>query len=39
MNSKQISFIGYGVLLLALIVAPFFGAYPVFVMKRTVQST
>lgn len=33
MNSKQISFIGYGVLLLALIVAPFFGAYPVFVMK------
>lgn len=33
MTSKKIAFIGYGVLLLALILAPFFGAYPVFVMK------
>ena len=33
MNSKKLSFFGYGLLLLALIVAPFFGAYPVFVMK------
>ena len=27
------SFLGYGLLLLGLLVAPFFGAYPVFVMK------
>ena len=33
MNSKKLASIGYGLLLLALIVAPFFGAYPVFVMK------
>ena len=30
MNKK---FVGYGLLLAALIVAPFFGAYPIFVMK------
>lgn len=33
MTSKQLAFFGYGLLLLALIFAPFFGAYPVFVMK------
>ena len=33
MNSKNTATIGYGLLLLALIAAPFFGAYPVFVMK------
>ena len=33
MTSKKLAFFGYGLLLLALIVAPFFGAYPVFVMK------
>jgi len=33
MNSKKLAFLGYGLLLLGLIVAPFFGAYPVFVMK------
>lgn len=33
MTSKKFAFFGYGLLLLALIVAPFFGAYPVFVMK------
>lgn len=33
MNTKQIATLGYGLLLLALLVAPFFGAYPVFVMK------
>ncbi|MFH0133098.1 branched-chain amino acid ABC transporter permease [Variovorax sp. EL159] len=33
MNMKKISTVVYGLLLLALIVAPFFGAYPVFVMK------
>ena len=33
MNSQKLAFVGYGVLLLALIFAPFFGAYPVFVMK------
>jgi branched-chain amino acid transport system permease protein len=33
MNSQKLAFFGYGVLLLALIFAPFFGAYPVFVMK------
>ena len=33
MTSKKLAFFGYGLLLLALIFAPFFGAYPVFVMK------
>ena len=33
MNSKNTATIGYGLLLLALIAAPFLGAYPVFVMK------
>ena len=33
MTSKKLATFGYGLLLLALIVAPFFGAYPVFVMK------
>jgi branched-chain amino acid transport system permease protein len=33
MNTKLLAKIGYGLLLLALIVAPFVGAYPVFVMK------
>ncbi|QNK68165.1 branched-chain amino acid ABC transporter permease [Variovorax sp. PAMC26660] len=33
MNMKKISTVVYGLLLIALIVAPFFGAYPVFVMK------
>lgn len=33
MTSKKLALMGYGLLLLALIVAPFFGAYPVFVMK------
>lgn len=33
MTTKKLAFLGYGVLLLALILAPFFGAYPVFVMK------
>src|SRR5690606_30859039 len=33
MNTKLLARIGYGLLLLALIVAPFAGAYPVFVMK------
>ena len=33
MNFKNTASIGYGLLLLALIVAPFVGAYPVFVMK------
>ena len=33
MNVKKFAPIGYGLLLLALIVAPFVGAYPVFVMK------
>lgn len=33
MNTKKIATLGYGLLLLALLVAPFFGAYPVFVMK------
>ncbi len=33
MTTKKLAFFGYGVLLLALILAPFFGAYPVFVMK------
>ena len=33
MNSKKLAYFGYSLLLLGLIVAPFFGAYPVFVMK------
>jgi branched-chain amino acid transport system permease protein len=33
MNIKKFTPVGYGLLLLVLIVAPFFGAYPVFVMK------
>ncbi len=33
MNTKNLASIGYGVLLLGLIAAPFLGAYPVFVMK------
>jgi branched-chain amino acid transport system permease protein len=33
MNLKNTALIGYGLLLLALIAAPFLGAYPVFVMK------
>ena len=33
MNFKKIATIGYGLLLLGLIVAPFVGAYPIFVMK------
>lgn len=33
MNTKKIATIGYGLLLLGLLAAPFFGAYPVFVMK------
>ncbi|MGE8201736.1 MAG: branched-chain amino acid ABC transporter permease, partial [Variovorax sp.] len=33
MNTKKISLIVYALLLVALVAAPFFGAYPVFVMK------
>ena len=33
MNMKKISTVFYGLLLVALVLAPFFGAYPVFVMK------
>jgi len=33
MNIKKFTPVGYGLLLLVLIVAPFLGAYPVFVMK------
>ncbi|CAN5921092.1 branched-chain amino acid ABC transporter permease [soil metagenome] len=33
MNMKKISAVVYGLLFIALLVAPFFGAYPVFVMK------
>ena len=33
MNSKKLAPFGYGLLLLGLIVAPFLGAYPVFIMK------
>ncbi|KRC26047.1 branched-chain amino acid ABC transporter permease [Acidovorax sp. Root219] len=33
MNLKNLAPIGYGLLLLSLIAAPFLGAYPVFVMK------
>lgn len=33
MNTKKLTTFGYGVLLLALVAAPFLGAYPLFVMK------
>src|SRR6476620_10351174 len=33
MNLKKIAPIGYGLLLLGLIAAPYLGAYPIFVMK------
>lgn len=33
MNLKKISYIGYALLLLGLLIAPLLGAYPVFVMK------
>ena len=33
MNSKKLAPFGYGLLLLGLIVAPFLGVYPVFIMK------
>ncbi|MDD2545284.1 MAG: branched-chain amino acid ABC transporter permease [Burkholderiaceae bacterium] len=33
MNSKNLSAIGYGLLLIGLLLAPLLGAYPVFVMK------
>ncbi|GAA6118262.1 branched-chain amino acid ABC transporter permease [Acidovorax sp. FG27] len=33
MNQKNLTTIGYGLLLVGLVAAPFFGAYPVFVMK------
>jgi branched-chain amino acid transport system permease protein len=33
MNSKKFAKLGYGLLLLGMIAAPFMGAYPVFVMK------
>ena len=33
MNHKNITSLGYGLLLLGLLVAPFMGAYPIFVMK------
>ncbi len=33
MNSKHLSGLGYGLLLLGLLLAPLLGAYPVFVMK------
>ena len=33
MNIKKLAFVGYGLLLLALVAAPFLGAYPIFVMK------
>ncbi|CAA2109934.1 branched-chain amino acid ABC transporter permease [Variovorax paradoxus] len=33
MNTKKISLVVYALLLVALVLAPFFGAYPVFVMK------
>lgn len=33
MNSKHLSGVGYGLLLLSLLLAPLLGAYPVFVMK------
>ena len=33
MNTKNLAFVGYGLLLAGLIAAPFLGAYPLFVMK------
>jgi len=33
MNTKSFANIGYGILLLGLIAAPFLGAYPIFIMK------
>lgn len=33
MNTKSFANIGYGILMLGLIAAPFLGAYPIFVMK------
>ena len=33
MNLKNLAVVGYGLLFAGLLVAPFFGAYPVFVMK------
>ena len=33
MNTKNVAALGYGLLLLGLVLAPFLGAYPVFVMK------
>ena len=39
MNMKKISTVFYGLLLVALVLAPFFGAYPVFVMKLPVSYT
>ncbi len=33
MKTNNIAFVGYGLLLLGLLVAPFLGAYPIFVMK------
>ncbi len=33
MNTKKLTTLGYGVLLLALVAAPLLGAYPLFVMK------
>src|SRR3990167_5880025 len=33
MKTNNIAFVGYGLLLLGLIAAPFLGAYPIFVMK------
>ena len=32
MNMKKIAPVGYGLLLLGLLLAPFLGAYPVFIM-------
>ena len=33
MNMQKMAPVGYGLLLLALLAAPFLGAYPIFVMK------
>ncbi|RYF05906.1 MAG: branched-chain amino acid ABC transporter permease [Comamonadaceae bacterium] len=33
MNTKNLAFVGYGLLLAGLVAAPFLGAYPLFVMK------
>ena len=33
MNLKKLAVVGYGLLFVGLLLAPFFGAYPVFVMK------